>query len=218
MKSRLIRFGSTDHSLEMSPSILSTFILLVLVLGDLGQSFPNCPESRCGSGPTIRFPFRLKDRQPDYCGYHGFDLSCTERNDTLLELPNSVKLYVQEIDYLHQVLNVSDPDHCFLRQASNIKFSSSPFRFYGDFLYNYTLFNCTSAERNILGIAPCLEVPGYEVYAITSSSRISEYTLTSCTKMYNIFSIPPHLFIQNLSRKVECLDSIDMDQTSLWIV
>ncbi|RVW33830.1 Rust resistance kinase Lr10 [Vitis vinifera] len=45
----------------------------------------------CGDqGPLIRFPFRLK-HQPHHCGYPGFELSCTENNQTMLDLPVSIK-------------------------------------------------------------------------------------------------------------------------------
>ncbi|KAJ9178808.1 hypothetical protein P3X46_010659 [Hevea brasiliensis] len=176
-------------SLETSVSV---FGLFVLVLGELGQALPCCPKSSCGSGPDIRFPFRLKDRQPEPCGYPGFDLSCTERNETLLELPDSVKLYIQDIDYVSQIINVSDPDECFVRQALNINFSASPFLFESSeqYLTDYTLFNCSSPKEHIYGKVPCLGVPGYEVYKIYGHQRISDFDLTSCTKMYNILSFP----------------------------
>ncbi|XP_020538012.1 putative RING-H2 finger protein ATL21A [Jatropha curcas] len=148
---------------------IANFILFVLVLVYHGQSLPdpNCSESSCGAGPVIRFPFRLRDKQLEHCGYAGFDLSCTEKNQTLLELPNSVKLFVKTVDYQSQVINVSHPDDCFLRQALNIDFSASPFSFRSDSLDDYTLFNCsTSIQRNnIDGNISCLSVPGYEVYA-----------------------------------------------------
>ncbi|THG15068.1 hypothetical protein TEA_019368 [Camellia sinensis var. sinensis] len=47
-----------------------------------------CAVTRCGDdGPDIRFPFWLKDHQPNHCGYPGFQLSCSPTKDTLLDLP-----------------------------------------------------------------------------------------------------------------------------------
>jgi hypothetical protein len=86
-------------------------------------------ESRCGGhGPAIRFPFRLNS-QPDHCGYPGFNLSCTDTNHTVLELPISVKLFVKKIDYKSQVIQLYDPDNCFPRQLRGLNLSSSPFQF-----------------------------------------------------------------------------------------
>nr|XP_048330647.1 rust resistance kinase Lr10-like [Ziziphus jujuba var. spinosa] len=54
----------------------------------LGAARKECSESRyCReNGPPIRFPFRLKHRHPDSCGYPGFSVSCTSTNHTALEL------------------------------------------------------------------------------------------------------------------------------------
>ncbi|KAJ6411046.1 hypothetical protein OIU84_007740 [Salix udensis] len=87
-----------------------------------------CREERCKKhGPVIRFPFRIKGKQPDYCGYPGFDLSCTDRKETLLELPTSMKLYVNEIDYASQLIVARDPDECLPKQIRNFSLSRSPF-------------------------------------------------------------------------------------------
>ncbi|KAB1199730.1 hypothetical protein CJ030_MR7G014408 [Morella rubra] len=70
-----------DVSLEM---VISYFFLVVVFLVDLGDGQKyDCPELSCGSsGLPIRFPFRLNS-QPEYlCGYPGFNLSCTHRNET----------------------------------------------------------------------------------------------------------------------------------------
>ncbi|CAK7322572.1 unnamed protein product, partial [Dovyalis caffra] len=64
----------------------------------------NCTASCGNHGPVIRFRFRIKDKKPEYYGYPGFDVSCTEHNYAVLELPTSVKLYIRSIDYESQVL------------------------------------------------------------------------------------------------------------------
>ncbi|KAF2322207.1 hypothetical protein GH714_008631 [Hevea brasiliensis] len=87
-------------------------MLIVLVDDGLGIFENECKESKCGShGPAVRFPFRIKGHQPDHCGYpeDGFHLSCSERKETVLELPNSVKLSINKIDYFSQVISASDP-------------------------------------------------------------------------------------------------------------
>ncbi|KAI8007161.1 putative RING-H2 finger protein ATL21A [Camellia lanceoleosa] len=57
-----------------------------------------CAVTRsCGDySPDIRFPFWLRDHQPNHCGYPGFQLSCSRTNDTLLEIPFSGTVKVKQ--------------------------------------------------------------------------------------------------------------------------
>ncbi|RVW84656.1 hypothetical protein CK203_044615 [Vitis vinifera] len=87
---------STPLSPKQTSLALFSFCLACLLVTTLAENaicqgecmvLSNCNEE----GPLIRFPFKLKD-QPDHCGYPGFVLSCTEKKQTLLDLPCSVKL------------------------------------------------------------------------------------------------------------------------------
>ena len=133
--------------MDISPRIVIPTLLLFVLF--IGEGHNSCLELQCGYGPPIRFPFRLKDRQPDrHCGYPGFDLYCSHNNDTVLELPNSVKAFVKNIDYKSQLIEVTDSDNCFPRKILRLNLSSSPFQF-KNYLYNYSLFSCmpdTDAE------------------------------------------------------------------------
>eukprot|EP00257_Ricinus_communis_P002403 XP_002513563.2 rust resistance kinase Lr10 [Ricinus communis] len=165
--------------------------LLILVLVNYAVGLNECQESRCGRhGPIIRFPFRLKDKQPDRCGYPGFALSC-QSHRPLLELPNSVKLYVDKIDYASQYIFTSDPNKCLPRHLLNFSFSlsTSPFQFMDESRYNVFFFNCTSMDREMLLQMRCLSSPGYDIYAFTSDYPLSFVYLAHCTKMFNISSI-----------------------------
>ncbi|KAJ6370423.1 hypothetical protein OIU76_028658 [Salix suchowensis] len=62
------------------------YVLFVVFVAGHGAGL-NCTGSCGNDGPDIRFPFRIKDEQPDHCGYPGFDLSCSDDNSTVLELP-----------------------------------------------------------------------------------------------------------------------------------
>ncbi|KAK8691738.1 hypothetical protein V6N13_075237 [Hibiscus sabdariffa] len=69
-----------------------------------------CQPTSCKrGGPSVRFPFRLKGLQPDHCGYSisGFNLTCNNDHNTVLELPQSVKLLVKRIDYKNQRIRVN---------------------------------------------------------------------------------------------------------------
>uniref|UniRef100_A0A2N9HRX0 Protein kinase domain-containing protein n=1 Tax=Fagus sylvatica TaxID=28930 RepID=A0A2N9HRX0_FAGSY len=100
------------------------FCLLLLVnVEEFGAELDECKETRCKHhGPTIRFPFWLKDHHPEHCRYPGFELSCTEDKDTMLELPRSVKLFIEILNFNCISLSVRR----FVRPS------------------NYTFFNCSS--------------------------------------------------------------------------
>ena len=172
------------------------FCFLLLVNGAEFGAEPDdqCEETRCKHhGPTIRFPFWLKDRQPDHCGYPGFELFCAENNYTMLELPRSVKLFVKQIDYTAQQVDVYDPDGCVQGLLPNLNLTASPFQFaylYGP--YNYTFFNCSSDNPYKGIVIPCLSSHGYQIVAVDSDTGAYAAPL-SCPKMYDLISVPDSL-------------------------
>ncbi|KAF7130666.1 hypothetical protein RHSIM_Rhsim10G0165400 [Rhododendron simsii] len=93
-----------------------------------------CLPTRCrAEGPEIRFPFWLKDRQPDRCGYGpDFALTCspTESKETLLDNPFSVKVVVKEINYYCQLIRYELSGTYDLHDQQNLSLifnSTSPF-------------------------------------------------------------------------------------------
>ncbi|KAK9912538.1 hypothetical protein M0R45_036400 [Rubus argutus] len=66
---------------------------------------------------TIRFPFRLKEKQPHHCGFPGFDLYCNERNKTLLKLPISVE-FIKNINYISQLSTSRNQSLALVRLAT----------------------------------------------------------------------------------------------------
>ncbi|GMY07538.1 rust resistance kinase Lr10-like isoform X1 [Fagus crenata] len=202
-----------DISLGMViPSLLLLTLLFIVVLGE-GQI--ECPELRCShNGPAIRFPFRLIDRQPSHCGYPGFDLSCNDKNDTVLQLPTSVKASVKYIDYKSQLIQVSDPDNCFPQKILGLNLSSSPFQFNANYPSDdYAFFNCPQEINDyeyIYGmpipiyLIRCLSKPGYWVYAVYAGEYIEDLPVLSCTKMYNVsLSVPSYAWTVWYSTFVE---------------
>ena len=166
--------------------IIPTLLLFVLFIGEGHNS---CPGLQCGNGPPIRFPFRLKDRQPDqHSGYPGFDLYCSHNNDTVLELPTSVKAFVKNIDYKSQLIEVTDSDNCFPRKILRLNLSSSPFQFTND-LYNFSLFSC-KPDTESPDQVPCLNSASTSVLAFASDEDIGDLPILSCTKMYTVSSVP----------------------------
>ena len=180
--------------------VIPSLLLFVLFIVDLGEGHNSCPESQCGDdGPLIRFPFRLKDRQPDQQrGYPGFDLYCSDNNHTVLELPTSVKTFVNSIDYKSQQINVTVSDGCFPRIIRGLHLSSSPFQFKTENFFfpllNYALFNCTPRTDTNFRPIHCLSSRRQLVYAFYSNYKIEDLPILSCTKMYSVSSVPSDIW------------------------
>jgi hypothetical protein len=176
-----------NYSSEM---VMCLFYFFIVFLAGHGAS-SNCTGSCGNRGPDIRFPFRIKEKQPDHCGYPGFDLSCSEDNSTVLKLPTGLSLHIEGIDYRHRLIYARDPQGCFLGQRLNFSLGASHFQIKKDWLYDLTLFNCSSNEKRSLyaNKISCLSTFNHEVHFVRSSMPISDSDLLSCTKMYNIYGI-----------------------------
>ncbi|KAI8007767.1 putative RING-H2 finger protein ATL21A [Camellia lanceoleosa] len=159
-----------------------------------------CLPTRCREhhGPEIRFPFRLIGKQPEHCGYHpGFDLSCIPHSKyPLLQLPFSVNVFVNNIDYKSQTIDISDPNRCLPRQLQNFNLSASPFPEYHGWYYDLSFVNCSRTQDlifdGVIWIA-CLSDQSHQVYAIQSQMKPA----LSCTKMYSI-SLPVDVQAQDI--------------------
>ena len=175
-----------ENSLQLCIINLFCFALLANA-SKFGVEPDGCKETRCGDdGPTIQFPFWVKDQQPEHCGYPGFELSCTEDNRTMLELPHSGKFYVKDISYAVQYIDLYDPDGCIdPRLVPNL--ISSPFEFY-NYMYNYTFFNCSTYKDSSWDgviLIPCLSsTHHYQIVALPSDEEAS-YAPQSCWKIYD---------------------------------
>ncbi|XP_019417901.1 PREDICTED: rust resistance kinase Lr10-like isoform X2 [Lupinus angustifolius] len=158
----------------------------------LALGFDICPVLSCGN-KDIKFPFKIKGKNtPQYCGYPGFDLVCTANNETVIELPSSVKLSVNNIDYKRQRIVLHDTHECLISQLHNLTLFSSNFQFNKKILKDYNFFNCSLADRDLYSnyMVPCLTTPNSKVYAIPSYTMIESLPLSLCTKMFNISSFP----------------------------
>ncbi|KAJ6420601.1 hypothetical protein OIU84_028029 [Salix udensis] len=194
------------------------YVLFVVFVAGHGAGL-NCTRSCGNRGPDIQFPFRIKGEQRDHCG---FDLSCSDDNSTVLELPTGVSLLIEEIDYRHRLVYARDPLGCFPRKRLNFSLGASHFQI--NWQYDWTLFNCSSNEKrsSYRGFKiPCLSAFNHDVYAVYSSDTISESDLLSCTKMHNIYGFTyPMLVEENYrltiswfnptcgSSEAECYNSI----------
>ena len=175
------------------PLLFFFFFLLFMRLFpeiDGGIQYDECKASRCSHhGPVIRFPFRLKDQPvPDHCGYPGFELTCSEEKLTILELPNSAKLWVREINYTSQEMFVRFPDdeYCLPRMIVNLNLSAFPYKF--KYSTPVSFFNCSENKSESDGFwrsIPSTCSSSYPVYFTYSLDSLSEVDLTSCRKIFN---------------------------------
>ncbi|KAI3935133.1 hypothetical protein MKX01_031400 [Papaver californicum] len=143
-------------------------------------SIENCQDRRCSmDGPVVIFPFRLKGRQGEQCGFPGFDLSCNELNRTVLELPFSGVFVVQNI-YNNSTANeikLRDPDNCLPRRLlNNLNLSGTPF--FGVSYKNYSFYNCSSenifnSTRSMANLISCLSSSSHTVIATSATNSIS---------------------------------------------
>ncbi|KAI8005577.1 putative RING-H2 finger protein ATL21A [Camellia lanceoleosa] len=171
---------------------------------------------RCGEyGPDIRFPFWLKDHQPNHCGYPGFELSCSPTNLTMLELV-TVTVFVQQINYIDQSLYISDPSSCFPEQLLlnlNHSLSVSPFKFSPHYYPgNFSFFSCPSSTMQTypfgwydIEYAYYRHSPfpitnnchnssqGHVVYVVPDDFLIQQFLL-SCRKLYTVTSTDSPLY------------------------
>ena len=83
-----------------------------------------CAEKRCSpDGPAVRFPFLLRGKQPEECGYNnpGYNLYCDSGNHTSLEFPpSSMKFVVKSINYKTQMIQVQFAEGCQLKYLRNL--------------------------------------------------------------------------------------------------
>ncbi|XP_061360110.1 rust resistance kinase Lr10-like isoform X2 [Gastrolobium bilobum] len=165
-------------------------VMLLIQVSNMGMCEINAcrGDLRCGRhGPEIRFPFRIKDSEADECSHSsGFDLTCSDKRETLLELP-PIKLKVRSIDYTQQLLYVSDPENCLPKQLLKLYQSSiSPFHqfeTFGGMTDNITFLNCDSVNADYLQVT--FSCP---IYAADSTDKLLGSDLFSCTKMYDVSS------------------------------
>ncbi|MCL7027085.1 hypothetical protein MKW94_010245 [Papaver nudicaule] len=159
--------------------LIFLFFFPFLCFPCLIASIENCQDQQCSKDePAVTFPFRLKGRHGEHCGYQGFDLSCNTLNKTVLELPFSGVFVVQSI-YHNSTANeiqLRDPDNCLPRRLLNkLNLSGTPF--FGMSYKNYSFFNCSSDitfnfSRSMANIS-CLSSSTHRVIATSETNSNS---------------------------------------------
>ncbi|KAI8551178.1 hypothetical protein RHMOL_Rhmol06G0165000 [Rhododendron molle] len=192
--------GSSTTNNKMLIFLLLLFFFLSPTGGGAGahdrDHDDECKPAMCGDkGPEIRFPFWLKDHQPDRCGYGpGFALTCspTNNSETLVDIPFFFKAVVKDIDYRQEELTYQFSS-CFRHQNLSLIVNTSPYLFFrGDSstLCEYYIFSCPSLLPHPSHFGnEYLQLPcGHHLYLMESDSIVRQ-NLLNCTKMHTIPSV-----------------------------
>ncbi|KAI3935136.1 hypothetical protein MKX01_031403 [Papaver californicum] len=172
------------------------FLLCFLCLPFFTTSAENCLNNQCSKAePFISYPFRIKGRQGERCGFPGFDLTCDNKNRTVLELPFTGPFFVSYISYgsTYNGIQLQDPDICLPRRFLNqLNLSGTPFIV--DEYQNYSFFNCSSNVSTSI-YAPilfystsisCLSSSKHAVYVTSPESRDSSWLKRNCSLIATI--------------------------------
>ncbi|KAJ1414707.1 Zinc finger, RING-type [Sesbania bispinosa] len=158
--------------------ILKFLLHLFIFFPVICASSEDCQYSWCSENNIlIRFPFQLEGQQHPYCGYPGFNLTCTNDSKTVLNFPYSGEFYVRNINYLRQQIQIYDPDACLPKRLLSLNLSASPFN--AAYLSNYTFLSCPTRNTGPQFIpVDCLSNSTHFVSAIPSvnlTNSLPEY-------------------------------------------
>ncbi|KAJ9148066.1 hypothetical protein P3X46_030161 [Hevea brasiliensis] len=170
--------------------VLTLFFFLSFLKICLTLQF--CEDFCSPISPEVRFPFGLDG---DGCGYPGFNLSCNERGQTILNLPRSGNFIVQSIDYQIQEIRITDPGNCFAeRLLHNFSLSGSPFS--TELNGAFSFLNCSS-NFSISASLPssarrinCLSNDNFTVVAMPTGLHGYLPPIPSCIVMENMVDVP----------------------------
>ncbi|KAI4313506.1 hypothetical protein L6164_026481 [Bauhinia variegata] len=169
----------------------SMLVVLLVLLMNLWCGYSDCQEYRCGDdGPPIRFPFYLIHGKTDQTSYpEGFGQTCTDKDQTILELSN-ITFLVDKIDYYRQYVSLRNPENCLAMQFLNINHSSIfPLQFDVE-NSNLTFFNCSSLGQQKLKSLytrySSYQDPFCPIYVAESFYDIVDMDVVSCIKMFDV--------------------------------
>ena len=200
----------------MSRENLPLFGLLVLLFALFhgaciakGQS-QNCSSSSCGNLLNISCPFRLKGA-PHQCGCDGLELDC-ENNRTSL-LVDSVKFYVQEIDYVNQTIRLMDASShkntCSIPRLINIYDSYSNFSYSNDssnfnYSFHFEIYPPFSSSNSYMYFLNCTIQLNSSFYANVSHCVGNSYS----AQTHFFYAYFGRLRVLGLPRLCSIVDSV----------
>ncbi|KAG5522587.1 hypothetical protein RHGRI_034670 [Rhododendron griersonianum] len=127
----------------------------------------NCPSNECG-GVKIDYPFWLSSDATayQYCGYPGFNLTCSDDRNTIFNLPGE-SFYVKNISYSNYTLTIVDVEvssQTCPQARQNVTIQTLPLSYDSTLDLNLSFYyNCSGLGTGVLPI-PCLSSGGNESY------------------------------------------------------
>ncbi|KAL2339632.1 hypothetical protein Fmac_007572 [Flemingia macrophylla] len=176
-------------NMKISSGILTLFNFVLLNPPSTLPSLETCADSVCQlKEPLIRFPFHIEGNHG--CGYPGFEASCSDDNQTLLNLPNTGRLKIQRINYAEQQLWVNDPNQCLPKRLLSLNLSASPYA--AVYSQRFTFFNCSSnldyLKSRYRAIGCLSRASSYAVFATPSASVVVH--LSSVCDLVSAVNVP----------------------------
>lgn len=199
--------------------VILMFAVRGVVVAKVSATGHMCRKASCSHyGPEIRFPFWIKDKQPDYCGYPGFQVFC-HKGRTLLhfeylantslqgtQIVLSKNISVFGINYATQEIEVDNFTSNLKLLSTSTSLPSAPPHFMKPRPHYYeqyyddapsTFFNCSSSVEYPI-ISVMLTSPGGETFPVycMSDFEVTSQLLLNCTKVFNS-SLPFYLFVND---------------------
>ncbi|KAF7827783.1 LEAF RUST 10 DISEASE-RESISTANCE LOCUS RECEPTOR-LIKE PROTEIN KINASE-like 2.1 isoform X2 [Senna tora] len=159
-------------------SISSDLHLIFLLLlhhsvssSSLNPKFKTCEPKSCGNGPNISYPFYIEGKQPPFCGFPRFRLSCNSHNAFPILNLSGTFYTIHQIFYRNHSFRASNPafsslphTHCLSPSINNITFSAGRFQFAPNQKELLLLFDCDLASLP-------RDVPGYRIGCSAENNR-----------------------------------------------
>ncbi|XP_011026895.1 PREDICTED: RING-H2 finger protein ATL20-like [Populus euphratica] len=174
----------------MAPAVL---FLVLLFLQKATSNNTTCHNPCLRNTLEVRFPFGFENNR---CSYPGFKLSCDNKIQITLDLPNIGNFTVRDINYGRQTVTIADPQNCLAKKFidSSFDLSGSPFipEYYNRF---FTFLNCSSNSTAIIsGIrrVNCLSNENFTVVTLPTDiyESFPDYMPPFCTELKKRVLVP----------------------------
>lgn len=189
-------------SSTLTPLIFFT-IFIIFHLGTSKAKQTICQTLSCGD-IDITFPFgltqttnQIQDLRCTYYPNPSFQLSCNKQTQTILNLPKTDNLIINNIDYKTQTIQVNDPEGCLPKRylENNFNLSGSPFKLNPEIysLYNLTFLRCPSNVSSEFPLTPvsCLsDEQEHDSVVVSWGEPIEDTTLSETCEVISRGLVP----------------------------
>lgn len=144
------------HSIFLKNMGILEFLLFIFLIFPIVHSLNVCSSSLCGN-IQIKYPFRLQDQEPgNNCTY--INLTCSNQGISILNLPFSGDVYVNDINYDDNEITLHDPGNCLPGRLLNNSINLKSLPYTATYYENYTFYACP-ANSEPVGFYASLRMP-----------------------------------------------------------